>query len=235
MTDVPERPADRGPLVLDAVVVRTGDRVVLEADRTVPAGSVVVVSGRDGSLVTAVLDRLVRDLTGRSPALPDEAAVAGDAVLVDGHVRLDGTTGRSAQDVAVMTRDHALIGGLTAVENVALGLLATGPTAPDARVRAALDAVGLPAAVHDNLAEQLSGGQQQRVALARALVVAAPVTVLDDPTSELDPASRDVVHGAIGDLAARGGTVVVSIPGSEPGPIADVHLRIGRRGRHVLG
>jgi ABC-type multidrug transport system ATPase subunit len=227
MTD--QRIEGRGPLVLDALVLRTDDQVVLEADRVVPVGTVVVVSGRDGSLVTAVLDHIVRELTA------GPSAVVDDRALIDGHVRLgaDGPAAPARSDVAVMTRGHALIGGLTAAENVALGILVTGPSASGDRVRAALDAVGLPVAVRDNLAEQLSGGQQQRVALARALVADAPVTVLDDPTSELDPASREVVHDALTAVAARGGIVVVGIPGSEAGPTAAVHLRIGRRGRHV--
>lgn len=55
-----------------------------------------------------------------------------------------------------------------------------------ARVREALDAVGLPDSVLARRAAHLSGGQRQRVAIARALVVRPDVVVLDEPTSALD-------------------------------------------------
>ena len=142
--------------------------------------------------------------------------------------------------LAAMSRDHGLLGALTASENVALGVLAHARPPRGGRdgvtddpVDTALDAVGVPEAVRDNLAEQLSGGQQQRVALARALVTRAAVTVLDDPTSELDPASVLVVHRAIADAAARGGVVLLGHSDDQPVPDGAVHLRIGRRGRHA--
>jgi peptide/nickel transport system ATP-binding protein len=54
------------------------------------------------------------------------------------------------------------------------------------RVREAIEAVGLPAAVLTRRPAHLSGGQRQRVAIARALVVRPDVLVLDEPTSALD-------------------------------------------------
>lgn len=55
-----------------------------------------------------------------------------------------------------------------------------------ARVREALQSVGLPEDVAERRPAQLSGGQRQRVAIARALVVRPDVVVLDEPTSALD-------------------------------------------------
>jgi len=77
------------------------------------------------------------------------------------------------------------------------------------RAAVALQAVGLGPG-HDRLVEELSSGQQQRVAVARALVVRPDVLLADEPTAELDTATREAVlelllgapsHGAAGVLA----------------------------------
>lgn len=86
---------------------------------------------------------------------------------------------------------------------------------PAGRARAAaaaLDDVGLPAALADRRPGELSGGQAQRVALARALVVGPRLLLADEPVSGLDPALRDQVVDLLADTcAARGaGLLLVS-------------------------
>jgi ABC-2 type transport system ATP-binding protein len=62
----------------------------------------------------------------------------------------------------------------------------------------------------DRLAKTYSGGMRRRLDLAAALVARPPVLVLDEPTTGLDPAGRREVWQAIGDLAARGTTVLLT-------------------------
>lgn len=220
-------------------VVRVGERQVLALDRTVPAGSVVVCAGPDGSDVSAVLAAVLDAIAPERHllALPAGTTTEGTVrVERDDDVAgraLPRTAGAGRPLVAAMSRDHGLLGALTASENVALGLMATpGTSDVAAQVASALDAVGVPEAVRHNLAEQLSGGQQQRVALARALVVGAVVTVLDDPVSELDPASVLVVEDALL-AAAVGAVVIVGRSEDHAVPSGALHLPIGRRGRHA--
>lgn len=223
-------------LVFERFTVGFGDREVFAVDGRVDAGAVVVVTGDDGAEVSAVLSAVVAALDPDAPPL-DRSARARST----GSVRIeDLAAGRPP--LALLTRDHDLLGALTATENVGLGLLAHAPSRRraergrpdrDDRITDALDAVGVPPAVRTNLAEQLSGGQQQRVALARALAVDAGVTVLDDPTSELDPASGLVVLHALEAAADRGGIVVVGRSSDDEVPASAILLRIGHRGRHA--
>ena len=56
----------------------------------------------------------------------------------------------------------------------------------------------------------LSGGQKQRVALARALLKAAPVLILDDPISQVDPETGDTIIQTIRSLAGKRTVIIVS-------------------------
>ena len=228
MTD--ETPSSRQPaLRFDHFTVQLDGRDLFAADLRVDPGAIVVVSAPGGDDATVVLDAVVRVLTGDTEPVPWDTS---------GTVRFETTgprPGPTSGTVAVMPRDHALIGALTATENIALGLLAQQRrTPPDTEaIGTVLDALGVPEAVRHNLAEQLSGGQQQRVALARALVTDAALVVLDDPTSELDPASRQRVHEAVATVAERGRIVLLAAPDQDDLPPHSLHLRVGRRGRHA--
>jgi iron complex transport system ATP-binding protein len=92
-------------------------------------------------------------------------------------------------------------------ETVALGRLphlglfgAPGP-ADDARVEHAMAVTGCTGWAHRRLPE-LSGGERQRVALARALATQAPVLLLDEPTTHLDPAHQVALARLLRTLAA---------------------------------
>jgi ABC-type multidrug transport system ATPase subunit len=230
-------------LRFDHFTVELDGRDLFAADLRVDPGAIVVVSAPGGDDATVVLDAVVHVLTGDAEPVPWRTT--GTVRFETTDTAPDSTAAAASTpapapapppgSVAVMPRDHALIGALTATENIALGLLAQRRgTSPDpAAIGAVLDALGVPDAVRHNLAEQLSGGQQQRVALARALVTDADLIVLDDPTSELDPASRQRVHEAVATAAERGRIVLLAAPDQDDLPPHSLHLRVGRRGRHA--
>ncbi|GAA0232437.1 ATP-binding cassette domain-containing protein [Saccharothrix mutabilis subsp. mutabilis] len=90
----------------------------------------------------------------------------------------------------------------------------TTPPPPQATDRIAgvdelLDQLGLPGTA-DWKVSALSGGQQQRLAFGCALARGASVVLADEPTSQLDAASADLVLDTLRDLAARGVPVVVA-------------------------
>src|SRR5262249_7952454 len=89
--------------------------------------------------------------------------------------------------VGFVFQQFNLIPALTAAENAAIPLIATGMARKCAVARAAelLDQLGMGNRLHAYPAT-LSGGQQQRVAFARALIHSPRLVVCDEPTSALD-------------------------------------------------
>ena len=85
-----------------------------------------------------------------------------------------------------------------------------GEAEVDARVREAMDKIGLP---YDEIAEkspfELSGGQMRRVALAGVLAMRPRILVLDEPTAGLDPRARDFLLNDVRRLQAEGTSVVM--------------------------
>lgn len=116
--------------------------------------------------------------------------------------------------IGMQFQNLALFDFLSVAENVAFPLVQGDVPPPqaevDARVAAALEAVGLGAAGPLAVTE-LSGGMQRRIALARAAAGAADLLLLDDPTAGLDPVTSSRIFELIGRIhASRQCTVVVA-------------------------
>lgn len=116
---------------------------------------------------------------------------------------------RSARIGFVFQQFH-LLSGMTAVDNVATGLLYRGVSRRKRRERSieALERVGLGHRLghHPN---QMSGGERQRVAIARALVGDPAIVLADEPTGNLDSRSSDDIVELLHGLHRDGSTIVV--------------------------
>jgi putative ABC transport system ATP-binding protein len=99
---------------------------------------------------------------------------------------------------------------MTAVDNVANGMLYTGAPLRERRsaARAALEEVGLGHRL-DHRPKQLSGGERQRVAIARALAKRPTIILADEPTGNLDSRSGKEVVSLLHELAAGGATLML--------------------------
>ncbi|MER5227509.1 ABC transporter ATP-binding protein [Streptomyces flaveus] len=204
---LPEPRAPREPaghdVAFDAVTFRHGDRAVADGvTLSVPEGRRLAVVGPSGAGKTTLLQLLARFYD-----------VDAGAVRIGGVDVREMDTAALMARIAIVFQDVYLFDG-TIEENVRIGR----PDATDAEVRAAAAAARLdeviermPGGWSTDVGEGgalLSGGERQRVSIARALLKDAPIVLLDEVTSALDPVNEAAVHAGIEELMA-GRTVVL--------------------------
>lgn len=158
--------------VTDLTVV-IDDKTILEhVGLEVADGEIVAVLGPSGS--------------GKSTLL---RAIAGLVPPATGDIEWDGRSiawvPTHRRNFGLMFQGYALFPHMTVARNVGFGLEMAGAPDVGARVKEALDAVGL-AGFGSRAVESLSGGEQQRVALARTLAPRPDLVMLDEPLGALD-------------------------------------------------
>lgn len=172
-------------LAVDRVCQKYGHvTAVDEVSFSLSHGEILALVGHSGSGKSTLL-RLAAGL---------ERPQSG-RVLIDGRevTGANGFVPPERRGVGLIFQDYALFPHMTALENVKFGL-GKLPRAEAVRIaKSSLDSVGL-GALANQYPHTLSGGEQQRVALARALAPTPSVLLMDEPFSNLDRRTRDLVR-----------------------------------------
>jgi putative ABC transport system ATP-binding protein len=170
----------------------------------VQAGEFVAVVGKSGSGKTTLLNLLA----GIDRPTSGEITVAGTDLHALSESQLAEWRGRT---IGLVFQFFQLLPTLTVAENVMLPMeFATIVPASERQGKALelLSHVGIRDQA-DKLPVTLSGGQQQRAAIARALANDPPILLADEPTGNLDEATRISVLELFAQLNADGRTIIV--------------------------
>ena len=200
-------------------------RAVDDVTLTAPAGRLLVLLGPSGCGKSTTL-RLIAGL---------ETASAGRIWIGERDVT---DLPPAARRLSMVFQSYALFPHLSVRENVLFGLKVRHvPSAErERRLARAVDLLGIGGLLARR-PSQLSGGQQQRVALGRAIVAETPVTLMDEPLSNLDAQLRQDMRREIRAIQrALGNTMVyVTHDQVEAMSMADevVLLREGRVEQHA--
>lgn len=162
-------------------------RALVDVSLTLEAGDITCVMGKSGSGKSTLLRQL--GLIDR----PTSGQIVFDGQDVTRFS--DGARARMRLTyLGYIFQEFALLGELTAHENVFLPGMMLGGRAHDYRERAAelLGMVGLGERIHHK-PKELSGGEQQRVAIARALINNPRALFADEPCANLDSISSEAV------------------------------------------
>jgi len=182
---------------------------VHDCSLNVEVGEILVLMGLSGSGKSTLL----RAVNGLNPVIRGEVRINdGDWTCSVGNSNANDLRRVRRECVSMVFQQFGLLPWRTVRDNVGLGLELGGmeKTARVNRVNQELEMVGL-ADRADALVGELSGGMQQRVGLARAFATDAPILLMDEPFSALDPLIRTRLQDELLELQKKRGRTIIFV------------------------
>jgi sn-glycerol 3-phosphate transport system ATP-binding protein len=172
---------------------------VNNASFSVEDGQLLVILGPSGCGKTTLL----RLIAGLDTVTSGTIHIAGNEVT---HLPPD------KRNISMVFQSYALFPHLTVRENIIFGLKVRKIPRQEVarRLNWVIDLLGLASRL-DSKPGELSGGMQQRVALGRAIIAEKPVTLMDEPLSNLDAKLRNSMRREIHSLQRRLGISMVYV------------------------
>ncbi|MBJ3776097.1 ABC transporter ATP-binding protein [Acuticoccus mangrovi] len=203
-----------------------GIRAVENVTLSVAAGEVVAILGANGAGKSSLLTAIMGVCPGR----------------VSGAIRFDGASIAGARPdrivragLAMSPEGRQLFSGLTVEENLQMGAFLRRDAAAVKRDReAVLTLFPRLAERIGQIAGTLSGGEQQMVAVGRAMMSAPRLMLLDEPTLGLAPLIIDEIMGLVGEIRARGITVILVEQNAKKALARADHAHVLEKGRIVM-
>lgn len=189
---------------LEHVGFKTAEREILtDISFTVQEGEYVTFSGPSGSGKSTLLRLLATLLTPTS-----------GTILYHDKPQSSYPKVAYRRKVSYCFQQPSLFGD-TVQDNLAFPFILRGLPFDAEKATAALKQVDLPASMLDKPIKELSGGEKQRVALIRNLLFTPEVILLDEVTTGLDSATKEIVHQLIEDKNQHQGLSVLAITHDE--------------------
>ena len=165
--------------------------------------SSVALVGPSGSGKTTLLNVI----SGMQPVSSGKAEVLGRALETMTETERDHFR---ARNIGMVFQSFNLLPGLTALENVMLGMMISGKPIESDHARKLLEDVGLKARI-DHYPGMLSTGERQRVAVARAVAHSPAIILADEPTGSLDQARAAEVVEILFEVSKRLGCTLIVV------------------------
>ena len=198
--------SDNTKIIIDGVrfAYQEGTDILKGVDVTIPSGSSLAIVGANGCGKSTLINLLLRFFD------PDTGAIR-----IGGNDIRDYRVDDLRNAIGYVTQQTMLFNDSIA-NNIRYGT-------PEATLQQVMVAAR-QAHAHDFISElsdgyetsvgehggKLSGGQRQRLALARAILKDAPILVLDEATSQIDPESERLIHRSLADFITNRTTVMIT-------------------------
>jgi ABC-type Mn2+/Zn2+ transport system ATPase subunit len=188
--------------VEDLRVVREGNEIIRGLSLRVACGERLIIAGPNGAGKTTLLKVLLGLVAATAGRVMVLGSPVGSREWSHGRRRVGYVNQESVQvDFPVSGREVVEIGACAAP---------LGRAAKRARVEAAMESVGC-AHLRERMYARLSGGEKQKLSLARCLCQDPQVLLMDEPTSSLDPQSREELMRLLESLNDRRGLTMVMV------------------------